>query len=202
METLAKFLNAGAKAVRDVSDTTKIILHLDEAGNNNRYCKLLDGCEEYNVDYDVIGLSYYPYWTRNSVEQIIPWCNDLYAKYGNKIMFMETGYNWKPTVPDGSKPGQLVDNGNESHASTPQGQKEFMDELFNINNLKETDDGTIVVTRTGYTSANDKLKIKSGEISSIELSLKKKSSSSSGGSSSGNSDSSTIQDDSVDRSNT
>lgn len=318
METLAKFLNAGAKAVRDVSDTTKIILHLDEAGDNNRYYKLLDGCEEYNVDYDIIGPSYYPYWTRNSVEQIIPWCNDLYAKYGKKIIFMETGYNWNPTVPDGSKPGQLVDNGNESHASTPQGQKEFMDELFNgmrnaddncivgdlywdpiminhegigwaiakgaaddgsedivdenvvsnttlfdfngkalkslnsykdntegtnygmisgiitdskgniidnaevtvsingdiykrtsdkygrffINNLKETDDGTIVVTRTGYISANDKFKIKSGEISSIELSLKKKSSSSSGGSSSGNRDSSTIQDNSVDSSNT
>ena len=100
--------------------------------------------------------------------------------------------------------GNIIDNAEVTVSINGHIYKRTSDKYgrFFINNLEETDDGTIVVTRTGYTSANDKLKIKSGEISSIELSLKKKSSSSSGGSSSGNSDSSTIQDDSVDRFNT
>lgn len=142
MEVLARFLNAGSRAVREVSSKTKIILHLDEAGDNNRYYKLLDGCEEYNVDYDIIGPSYYPFWTRNSVEQIIPWCNDIYKKYNKKILFMETGYKWNPTLYNSDSQGQLSDNGNETHASSPQGQKEFMDELFN--GIRNADDNCIL----------------------------------------------------------
>ena len=129
-EQLAKFLNAGYKAVKEVSTNTKVVLHLDEAGKDNRYTNFLDGCIEHNVNYDIIGASYYPFYTKKNVEDIIPWFNELSNKYGKKILIMETGYNWNPTKPDGW-PGQLSDNGNESHESSPQGQKEFLDELFN-----------------------------------------------------------------------
>ena len=64
------------------------------------------------------------------MEEIIPWFNDLGEKYQKPILILETGYNWNPTKPDGY-PGQLADNGPESHQSSPQGQKEFLDELFN-----------------------------------------------------------------------
>lgn len=129
-EQLARFLNAGYKAVKEISTNTKVVLHLDEAGEDNRYTAFLDGCVENNVNYDIIGSSYYPFWTKKNVEDIIPWFNELSKKYGKKILIMETGYNWNPTKPDGW-PGQLGDNGNESHESSPQGQKEFLDELFN-----------------------------------------------------------------------
>lgn len=129
-EQLARFLNAGYRAVKEISTNTKVVLHLDEAGEDNRYTTFLDGCIENDVKYDIIGASYYPFWTKKNVEDIIPWFNELSQKYGKKILIMETGYNWNPTKPDGW-PGQLSNNGNESHDSSPQGQKEFLDELFN-----------------------------------------------------------------------
>lgn len=129
-ENLAKFLNAGYRAVKEVSTNTAVAVHLDMAGNTNKYVTFLDNCEKYNVNYDVIGSSYYPFWTKKTVEEIIPWFNDLGEKYQKPILILETGYNWNPTKPDGY-PGQLADNGPESHQSSPQGQKEFLDELFN-----------------------------------------------------------------------
>lgn len=83
-EQFARFLNAGYKAVKEVSTNTKVILHLDEAGDDERYYRFLDTCVEKNVNYDIIGSSYYPFWTKKNVEDIIPWYNDLYDKYGKK----------------------------------------------------------------------------------------------------------------------
>ncbi|MBX9137686.1 LPXTG cell wall anchor domain-containing protein [Clostridium sp. K12(2020)] len=140
-EQLARFLNAGYRAVKEISTNTKVVLHLDEAGEDNRYTTFLDGCIKHNVNYDIIGASYYPFWTRKNVEDIIPWFNELSKKYGKKILIMETGYNWNPTKPDGW-PGQLADNGNESHESSPQGQKEFLDELFN--GIRNAEDNCII----------------------------------------------------------
>ena len=129
-DVLARFLNAGYKAVKEVSTNTQVVLHLDMAGDTEKYVNFFDRCESYKVNYDIIGASYYPFWTRTSVEDIIPWFNQIGEKYQKKILIMETGYNWNPTKPDGW-PGQLSDNGPETHESSPQGQKEFLDELFN-----------------------------------------------------------------------
>lgn len=140
-EQLARFLNAGYKAVKEISTNTKVVLHLDEAGEDSRYTNFLDGCIEHKVNYDIIGASYYPFWTKKNVEEIIPWFNELSKKYDKKILIMETGYNWNDTKPDGL-PGQLSDNGNESHESSKQGQKEFLDELFNA--IKNAENNCII----------------------------------------------------------
>lgn len=140
-EQLARFTKAGCNAIKEVNKDTQVILHGDKAGENARYYKYLDLCKKHDVNYDIIGTSYYPFWTSNTVEQIIPWSNKLYKKYGKKILFMETGYNWNETKKDGYV-GQLSDNGTESHPSTQQGQKEFMDELFN--GIRNADDNCII----------------------------------------------------------
>lgn len=129
-ENLARFLNAGYKAVKEVSSNTQVVLHLDQSGDDDRYFYFFDECEKYGVNYDIIGASYYPFWSNLSVESIIPWFSNLGEKYQKKILIMETGYNWNSHTAD-KKVGQLKHNGPESHESTPQGQKEFLDELFN-----------------------------------------------------------------------
>ena len=136
IENFKRFINAGYKAVKEVSTETQVILHLDNAGNTEKYTSFFDTCENNGVNYDVIGASYYPFWTKKNVEDIIPWFNEIGEKYQKKIMIMETGYKWNETLPSGET-GQLKDNGNESHSSTPQGQKEFLNELFNgIKNIE------------------------------------------------------------------
>lgn len=61
-EKMFSLLNKGIQAVRDVDSGMKIVLHLDFGGDNGLYREWFDAAELYNVDYDVIGLSYYPYW--------------------------------------------------------------------------------------------------------------------------------------------
>ena len=55
-------LRAGCNAVREVCPEAQIIIHTDRPSNStyNKYYyqKLIDG----EVDYDIIGLSYYPFW--------------------------------------------------------------------------------------------------------------------------------------------
>ncbi|MBQ7997355.1 MAG: glycosyl hydrolase 53 family protein [Paludibacteraceae bacterium] len=55
-------LKAGCDTVRSLCPEAKIIIHTDRPTNNSHndyyYKKLIDG----GVDFDVIGLSYYPFW--------------------------------------------------------------------------------------------------------------------------------------------
>ena len=56
-----KYLSAGIKAVREVSDAL-VALHL-ETPNVNKYKAIMDTWERDKVDYDVLGSSYYQYWS-------------------------------------------------------------------------------------------------------------------------------------------
>lgn len=139
---LARFLKAGAEEVKKASPTSKVILHLDDAGNTSKYENFFDEIEAREVPYDIIGPSYYPFWTDDTIEQIVAFCNYFSKKYDKDIMIMETGYNWNPTLPNGTI-GQLNDNGPyPADTSSPQGQKEFMINLFN--GLKSVDNGRVI----------------------------------------------------------
>jgi|GEM_PF-790287 len=139
---LARFLQAGAGAVRDVSPDSKIILHLDDAGNYGKYESFFDEIEARGVDYDIIGPSYYPFWTDLTIEQNVEFCNYISDKYDKDIMIMETGYNWNPVLPDGTI-GQLNDNGPyPADTSSPEGQKQFMINLFSA--LKSVNNGRVI----------------------------------------------------------
>ncbi|WP_053372151.1 glycosyl hydrolase 53 family protein [Paenibacillus sp. FJAT-27812] len=139
---LARFLQAGAEAVKTASPQSKIILHLDDAGNTGKYESFFDQVEARKVDYDIIGPSYYPFWTDKTIEEIVAFCNYFSAKYDKDIMIMETGFNWNQTLPNGTI-GQLNDNGPyPAEDSSPQGQKEFMINLFN--GLKSVDNGRVI----------------------------------------------------------
>lgn len=127
---LARFLNAGAKAVRKVAPKARIVLHLDDACNKFKYGIFLGNCKDYQVDYDVIGISYYPYWTGKTVDQLVEFCDFLVDEFDRDILIMETGYNFAPTLPDGAY-GQLITCGpyENSYGSSPEGQQKFMQEL-------------------------------------------------------------------------
>lgn len=129
--TLARFYAAGYRAVKEVSPETQVIIHLDDAGNMVKYTNYFDNLKKYGASFDVIGASYYPYWTEKSVKEAVEFCNAVTARYNCPIMIMETGYNWNPTRPGGWA-GQLTDNGcyEGIYESTPEGQRDFMIDLF------------------------------------------------------------------------
>ncbi|GLX65826.1 glycosyl hydrolase 53 family protein [Paenibacillus glycanilyticus] len=94
MDNLAELIGEGVKAVRDTTpegQTTQIMLHLAEGGNNGKFRSFFDAMEARHVDYDVIGMSYYPFW-HGSFQQLKSNMDDIAARYGKPIVVAETSY--------------------------------------------------------------------------------------------------------------
>ncbi len=127
---LARLLNAGAKAVRETAPQAKIILHSDNGGKVQRrstFIKVLD-----KVDYDVIGVSFYPYYNADvSIDTVVSEFNTLINKYNKDVIIMETGYNWSHLKADGWA-GQLENSGyyQDIYGETQNGQRAFLTELY------------------------------------------------------------------------
>lgn len=108
-----------------------MIIHLDDAGNLEKYIPYFENLRKHGASFNVIGASYYPFWTEKTVKEAVEFCNTVTEHFDCPIMIMETGYNWNPTRPGGWV-GQLTDNGcyEGIYESTPEGQRDFMIDLF------------------------------------------------------------------------
>jgi arabinogalactan endo-1,4-beta-galactosidase len=134
---LGALLQAGYDGVKSVAPGTKVIIHLDDAGNLDKYRNYFDHLRALGVQWDLIGASYYPFWTRKSVAQLADFAKTVTARYDKDLFVMEVGFNWSPTLPNGY-PGQLSDNGPYPAAmSSPKGQQQFMDEF--LSTMRRTD---------------------------------------------------------------
>lgn len=61
-DNVAKFVNAGIKGVRQIDSEVPIMIHLDNGGNQELYRDWFDHYMERGLDFQYIGLSYYPFW--------------------------------------------------------------------------------------------------------------------------------------------
>lgn len=129
---MTELFNKGYDAVKAVSPASKVIIHLDDAGNPSKYDWFFGELKNNGIKYDIIGASYYPFWTNKTVEQMMDWATYQSNKFDKDIMIMETGFNWNPTLPNGSN-GQLTNNGpyNTAYPSSQEGQKNFLYDCFN-----------------------------------------------------------------------
>ena len=59
---LAELINKGYDAVKAVSPTSKVILHVDQGNNKTLFTWWFDNAIIYGAKFDIIGMSYYPYW--------------------------------------------------------------------------------------------------------------------------------------------
>jgi arabinogalactan endo-1,4-beta-galactosidase len=92
---LSQLLNKGFDAARAVDSSIKVVIHL-ESGSDNSKCRwFFDNAKAKGVKYDIIGLSYYPYWigsdytvTINSLGNNL---NDMVSRYGKEVMVVEVG---------------------------------------------------------------------------------------------------------------
>ena len=140
---MAELYNKGYDAVKAVSPASKVIIHLDDAGSYDKYNWYFDALKAAGGKFDIIGTSYYPFWTNKTVPQMRDWANTIGAKYNTDIMVMESGYNWNATLPSGAA-GQLSNNGpyQTIYPSSPEGQRNFMYELFN--GIKQANGGRVI----------------------------------------------------------
>lgn len=94
---LAQLINKGYEAIKSVSPTSKVILHVDQGNNNARFRAWFDSARVHQAKYDVIGLSYYPYWLEGNPDYTLSIAdlgrnmNDIAARYGKEVMLVEVG---------------------------------------------------------------------------------------------------------------
>lgn len=92
---LGILLNKGYEAVKAVDQSIKVIVHLDEGDNHQKYRTFFDHATAQNVKYDVIGLSYYPFWVKKDYTETIANLefnlNDIVTRYQKEVMIVEVG---------------------------------------------------------------------------------------------------------------
>lgn len=91
-DNLVKFLNAGIRACREVTPNAKIVLHLERSYDQAVYTEFFTQMQLRNVDFDVIGMSYYPYW-HGTFDMFFANANNC-KKFGKPIMAAELGYGF------------------------------------------------------------------------------------------------------------
>jgi arabinogalactan endo-1,4-beta-galactosidase len=92
---LGQLLNKGYDAVKAINKNIKVIVHVDEGNNNAKFRNFFDNATAQKVKYDVIGLSYYPYWIQkdytNTIADLQFNLNDMAKRYGKEVMVVEVG---------------------------------------------------------------------------------------------------------------
>ena len=100
---LAQLLNKGYEATKAVNSNIKVIVHVDEGNNNAKFRWFFDNAKANNVKYDIIGLSYYPYWLgqekgkealkdySKTIADLEFNLNDMVSRYGKEVMIVEVG---------------------------------------------------------------------------------------------------------------
>lgn len=87
---IARLVSAGIRAARDVSSDILIMIHLDNGGRNNLHREWFDNYyANSGEDFDVIGLSYYPFW-HGTLDDLQHNMNDLARRYGKPLVVAET----------------------------------------------------------------------------------------------------------------
>nr|WP_315180093.1 glycosyl hydrolase 53 family protein [uncultured Flavobacterium sp.] len=92
---LAQLLNKGYEATKAIDAKIKVIVHLDEGNNSEKFRWFFDNATANNVKYDVIGLSYYPFWIKKDYTETIADLannlNDMATRYNKEVMVVEVG---------------------------------------------------------------------------------------------------------------
>lgn len=93
---LTKYLSSGYDAVKSVSPNTKVVTHLTHGSGVSHFAWFFENfITKCGGKTDVIGMSYYPYWTSSydgdCIENVAYNLSQMASKYGKEVMICETG---------------------------------------------------------------------------------------------------------------
>ena len=131
-----KLLSSASGAVRKVSSVTgremQVAVHYTAVDDSAMTLKRAEILQNYGVDYDIFGISYYSYW-HGSFENMCNVLGEISSKYGKKTCIMETAYPF--TSDDGDMNGNSVGSGGvEGYPDSVQAQaKNFRDVAYYAN---------------------------------------------------------------------
>ena len=145
-DNIATFVNAGIRAVRKADAAIPVMIHLDNGGNNALYREWFDNFTKRGEDFEIIGLSYYPFW-HGSLQMLNDNMNDIAERYGKDLVIAEVSMGY--TMEDYKNYEKLSDEECKGYATRPalvekieypmtkQGQYDFMEDFLNrISHIK------------------------------------------------------------------
>ena len=124
-DNFSKMLKAAGKACREVCPQAKIIIHTEQCANNPTLdVAFFKRIQENEIDYDIIGISYYPYF-KGELSNLDKGLSQLEQHFPDKaIQIVETGYPSKWEVP-----GTKYDL-TKTYPYTPEGQRQYTADLI------------------------------------------------------------------------
>ncbi|GAA0990881.1 glycosyl hydrolase 53 family protein [Acrocarpospora macrocephala] len=128
---LAQLIRSGYDAVKAVSSSTKVVLHLANGGDNGLYRWWFDSAAANGVLYDVIGVSYYPYW-HGTFAAFQTNIDDIATRYGKPVLLAETAYPFTPGSDDAF--GNMVNSATPvtGYPSSPAGQSAMLRDIMSL----------------------------------------------------------------------
>ena len=136
---LAMLLKAGFDACKEIYPNALTVCHLEHSASKQMQEDFFTNLFAENIDFDVIGESYYPYWhgTLSELEESIL---NLQVKFHKEVWLVETGYEWGESLVEGhhndfeGDQGDLFEvgniNGRVPFPNTLQGQADYYKELL------------------------------------------------------------------------
>ena len=121
-------LNKGIQAVKDFSSSTgnsiSTMIHIAQPENAEWWFP--KAFEHGILNFDWIGLSYYPKWSRYSLEQLNEVISMLRSNFSKRIMVVETAYPHSLINADPANNILGEDALIEGYPATPEGQRDYM----------------------------------------------------------------------------
>ena len=138
----ARLVSAGIRAIRETAPDCEVMLHLDNGGNSGLYRRWFDAWfTEGGEDFDIIGLSYYPFW-HGTLEDLEENMRMLAGRYGKRMIVAETStaftmedYQAYEKLPAERRKGMAVKPelaAKVPFSMTPEGQAAFMERLMEV----------------------------------------------------------------------
>ena len=128
--TIDRSSSAGIAAVRAVSASTgqdiDVVLHVAQPENALEWFAQAEAAGL--TEFDVIGLSYYPQWSRFSVAELGSAVHALSTAYDKDVLVVETGYPWTHESA-GDTADNILDQAVREYDVSPAGQAAFLTDL-------------------------------------------------------------------------
>jgi arabinogalactan endo-1,4-beta-galactosidase len=137
--TLLKAGIAGAREAAPPGRGPALMVHIDRGGDAPGAQRFFDQILAQGVDFDWIGLSYYPFW-HGTLDDLRRTLSTLATRYGKPLAVVETAYPW--TLEDQDGYPNVVGPATElppDYPPTPAGQTRFLRDLLAL--IAQTPEG-------------------------------------------------------------
>lgn len=126
LPVVTQLLDAGSRAVREISEEyekeIQIAVHYTSITNKAQVDSLVANLENEEIDYDIVALSYYPFWdgSMKNMQRVVQLIQE---RYGKKVVIAETSYCYTSEDGDGSANSLVgIDDLVDGYPATVQGQ--------------------------------------------------------------------------------